>query len=99
MELAIGGGTPGPLVSMAPSGYELVIKGEDGSKILGSRELARYYKQCPKPSDTRDVGLRNALVARYVKSGEVVWIQHILVTAAAYGGGTSCSHPMYTFCG
>ena len=92
MDLAIGGGTLGPLVSMALSGYELVIKGEDGSKILGSRELARYYKQCPKPSDTRDVGLRNALVARYVNSGEVVWMQHILVPAATSRGGTSCSY-------
>ena len=60
---------------MASSGFELVIKGEDGSKIVGSREFARYYKQSPRPSDTRDAGLRNALVARYVNSEEGVWIQ------------------------
>ena len=81
MDLAVTGSTPAPLVSMAPSGYELVIKGEDGSKILGSRELARYYKQSPKPSDTRDVGLRNALVARYVNDGKALCVQHMLVNA------------------
>ena len=39
---------------LAAAGYELVVGGNSGSsgtKVLGSRDLARYYKQRPRPEE------------------------------------------------
>ncbi len=51
-------------VSLTPGGLELIVKGDGGSKTIGSREFARYYRQRPRPSESRDGVLVNALVAR-----------------------------------
>ena len=40
-----------------------------GEKILGSRELARYYRQSYRRSDTRESVLVNTLVAKYQALG------------------------------
>lgn len=60
-------------VSLASGGHELVIRGSGGDennvKRIGSRDMARYYRQRPSPSDTRDGVLVNALVARYRSMG------------------------------
>ena len=49
-------------------GAELVIKktSENGttSKMLGSREFLRYYRQRPRPTVERDTALSRALVSR-----------------------------------
>ncbi|CAK9210466.1 unnamed protein product [Sphagnum troendelagicum] len=56
-------------VSLTPGGSELIVKGDGGSKTIGSREFARYYRQRPRPSESRDGVLVNALVARYQSMG------------------------------
>lgn len=61
-----------PLVSLASGGHELVIKSgdEDGSmKRVGSRDMARYFRQRPAPTDNRNGVMVNALVARYRSMG------------------------------
>ena len=61
-----------PLVSLASGGHELVIKSGDdeGSvKRIGSRDMARYFKQRPAPTDNRNGMMVNALVARYRSMG------------------------------
>lgn len=47
-------GTEEP-VSTISGGYELAVPDQDGksSKVIGSREFLRYYRQNHKPSDTR----------------------------------------------
>uniref|UniRef100_A0A0C9RT44 TSA: Wollemia nobilis Ref_Wollemi_Transcript_14143_1754 transcribed RNA sequence n=1 Tax=Wollemia nobilis TaxID=56998 RepID=A0A0C9RT44_9CONI len=54
-------------------GAELVIKRktENGtsSKILGSREFLRYYRQRPPPTNERDAALSMAVVSRYRSMG------------------------------
>lgn len=60
-------------VSLASGGHELVIKGsgdEAGTvKRIGSRDMARYFRQRPAPSDNRNGVVVNALVARYRSMG------------------------------
>lgn len=48
-------------------GYELEVAADagSGSKVLGSREFARYYKQHHKPADTRTSVVINTVVAKY----------------------------------
>ena len=61
-----------PLVSLASGGHELVITSgeEDGSaKRIGSRDMARYFRQRPAPTDNRNGMMQNALVARYRSMG------------------------------
>ena len=49
-------------------GYELEVSGDaeagTGSKVLGSREFARYYKQHHKPADMRKSVQVNQVVAK-----------------------------------
>lgn len=49
-------------------GYELEVAGDaetgSSSKVLGSREFARYYKQHHKPADTRTSVVINTVVAK-----------------------------------
>ena len=49
-------------------GYELEVAGDadagSNSKVLGSREFARYYKQHHKPADTRTSVIINTVVAK-----------------------------------
>eukprot|EP00850_Spirogloea_muscicola_P008537 SM000045S16282 [mRNA] locus=s45:661511:663662:- [translate_table: standard] len=68
MELATG--DDDAPVSLSASGMELVIKRADAdrgtvSKVAGSRDLARYYRQRPRPSENRDSVLINSVIARY----------------------------------
>eukprot|EP00897_Mesotaenium_endlicherianum_P003897 jgi/Mesen1/3535/ME000198S02737 len=64
-----------PPVMLLRGGLELVIKGggasggTQGGKILGARELARYYKQKPRPSEDRSGVMKNAIIARYRSMG------------------------------
>lgn len=61
-----------PLVSLASGGHELVIKSgeEEGAmKRIGSRDMARYFRQRPAPTDNRNGVMVNALVARYRSMG------------------------------
>lgn len=55
-------------VSLVNGGLELVVRSDsaDGkaSKTIGSRELFRYYKQRPPPSDQRDGIAVNAVIAK-----------------------------------
>ncbi|KAL3137679.1 hypothetical protein ABBQ38_004953 [Trebouxia sp. C0009 RCD-2024] len=55
--------------SAASLGYELEVAGDaeagSSSKVLGSREFARYYKQHHKPADTRTSVVINTVVAKY----------------------------------
>lgn len=57
--------------SGAAGGWELAIPGQGtgSSKILGSRELARYYKQRPKPQDNRRSVIVNTIIAQYRSLG------------------------------
>lgn len=50
------------------NGYELILpKGNNATrKVLGSRDLAKYYKQKPKPQEQRQSVLVNRIVSRYV---------------------------------
>uniref|UniRef100_A0A0D6QUI8 C2H2-type domain-containing protein n=1 Tax=Araucaria cunninghamii TaxID=56994 RepID=A0A0D6QUI8_ARACU len=54
-------------------GAELVIKRKTdngtSSKILGSREFLRYYRQRPPPTNERDTALSMAVVSRYRSMG------------------------------
>lgn len=49
------------------AGYELMVANSTGagSKVLGTRELARYYKQRPKPIDDRQSVVANTMLAQY----------------------------------
>lgn len=59
-----------PSVSLTSGGHELVINDDDGSmKRIGSRDMARYFKQRPAPTDARNGIMVNALVARYRSMG------------------------------
>jgi pre-60S factor REI1 len=62
--LSIGG-------SGAAGGWELAVpsQGSAGGKVLGSRELARYYKQRPKPQDNRRSVIVNTIIAQYRSLG------------------------------
>lgn len=56
----------------AAGGWELTIPSQGpggGSKILGSRELARYYRQRPKPQDNRRSVIVNTIIAQYRSLG------------------------------
>ncbi|KAG6548837.1 hypothetical protein Mapa_009599 [Marchantia paleacea] len=65
-----GDDAPAVLIS---GGLELMLKGDDAegkaTRTIGSRELFRYYKQKPKPSDQRDGMVVNAVIARYRSMG------------------------------
>lgn len=62
-ELAAGNEPPSAMVA---GGYELVLpsEGGSGSKILGTREFARYYKQRPRLEDGRSSVQVNTMLAR-----------------------------------
>jgi pre-60S factor REI1 len=54
----------------AAGGWELAIPGGgqgsgSSGKVLGSRDLARYYKQRPKPQETRRSVIVNTIIAQY----------------------------------
>lgn len=56
----------------AAGGWELAIPSSStgsGSKVLGSRELARYYRQRPKPQDNRRSVVVNTIIAQYRSMG------------------------------
>lgn len=61
------------LDSSSSLGWELKLAngsaGTAGSKALGSRELAKYYRQRPKPSDDRQSVAVNSIVAQYRSLG------------------------------
>ena len=56
----------GPALAMVLGGYELMLPGAEGqpSKILGTREFARYYRQRPRPADERQSVAVNTVLAR-----------------------------------
>eukprot|EP00897_Mesotaenium_endlicherianum_P008097 jgi/Mesen1/7315/ME000376S06479 len=61
-------------VALTTSGAELALAGSGGEqggqpKVLGSRDMARYYRQQPRPSESRDGVLVNAVAARYRSMG------------------------------
>lgn len=64
----VAGGSEDPGTSGAVAG-ELVLPapadGARGARILGSRDLARYYKQRHRPEDERRIVLVNTMLARY----------------------------------
>ncbi|XP_057826759.1 cytoplasmic 60S subunit biogenesis factor REI1 homolog 1 isoform X1 [Cryptomeria japonica] len=77
-------------------GAELVIKktSENGisSKMLGSREFLRYYRQRPRPTVERDTALSRALVSRYhsmglatIQSRDKALRRHALKKIQTYG--------------
>ena len=50
------------------NGYELFLpskNGQSSQKVLGSRNLAKYYKQSHRPAEQRQSVLVNRIVARY----------------------------------
>mmetsp|Transcript_29012 Transcript_29012/g.81726 ORF Transcript_29012/g.81726 Transcript_29012/m.81726 type:complete len:417 (+) Transcript_29012:165-1415(+) len=54
----------------ASAGYELVLQGHDDEpRILGSREFAKYYRQHPKPSDSRRSVQIGTVIAQYRRLG------------------------------
>jgi pre-60S factor REI1 len=60
--------------ALSAAGYELVVGGDSSSgsgttKVLGSRDLARYYKQRPRPEDTRQSVVINTVLAKYRSLG------------------------------
>lgn len=63
------------LDSASSSGWELTVAnggpGTTGAKALGSRELAKYYRQRPKPADDRQSVAVNSIVAQYRSLGVV----------------------------
>lgn len=60
-------------VELGSGGSELIItrRTEDGTstKMLGSREYLRYYRQKPRPSSTHDIAITAALASRYRSMG------------------------------
>lgn len=61
-----GGAEPG--IALSETGTELIITGASGepgsSKVIGSREFARYYKQRHRPNENREVVLVNQVIGR-----------------------------------
>lgn len=56
-------------VELGSGGSELIITTRSNSrtstKMLGSREFLRYYRQKPRPSPMNDVAITTALTSRY----------------------------------
>lgn len=56
-------------VELGSGGSELVITTRSytgtSTKMLGSREFLRYYRQKPRPSPMNDVAITAALTSRY----------------------------------
>ena len=56
-------------VELGSGGSELVIttRSDNGTstKMLGSREFLRYYRQKPRPSPMNDIAITAALTSRY----------------------------------
>ena len=52
---------------LAAAGFELVLdgSGDGGGKVLGSREFSKYYKQRPRPVESRESVLVNTVLAKY----------------------------------
>ncbi|KAH6559635.1 hypothetical protein KP509_1Z001300 [Ceratopteris richardii] len=73
-----------PPIELSTVGSELIIRQEapekHSVKIIGSREFARYYKQRPRPSDSRDAVLVNSIVARYRNMGLVTGKSRVLAS-------------------
>lgn len=55
-----------PGLALSETGTELIITDSSGesSKVIGSREFARYYKQRHRPNERREVVLVNQVVGR-----------------------------------
>lgn len=73
---ALGGLSLGPGGGSSSSGgWELAVPGSSSSsgagavKAIGSRELAKYYRQKPKPLDTRQSVAANLVLAQYRSLG------------------------------
>lgn len=56
-------------VELGSGGSELIItrrtEGGTSTKMLGSREYLRYYRQKPRPSSTHDIAITAALASRF----------------------------------
>lgn len=63
----------GNTVDLGSGGSELVITqrtdGRISTKMLGSREYLRYYRQKPRPSPTNGIAITAALASRYRSMG------------------------------
>lgn len=61
----------GDVSQSAAGNFELVLPGEGSAapKVLGSREFAKYYRQKPKPLDSRKSVETGRLVAQYRRFG------------------------------
>lgn len=77
-QLALATSGMGALGLRDSAGFELTVQGGGngsssggGSKALGSRELARYYRQRPKPAETRQSVVVNTIIAQYRSLGVV----------------------------
>ena len=57
-------------VGLGTGGYELILMDNETGreKVLGTREFAQYYKQRPRPLETRESVLINQIVAKCVLS-------------------------------
>lgn len=54
-----------PAPAMVVAGYELALPAADGgTKVLGAREFARYYRQKHRPEDQRQSVIVNTMLAR-----------------------------------
>jgi pre-60S factor REI1 len=68
--LALSTAMNGLNISSSTAGWELAVPASDSGaaaagKVLGSREMAKYYKQRPKPIDSRRSVAANLVVAQY----------------------------------
>lgn len=69
MELALANGDePSSHLALHPAGLGLIVRsttdGDAASKVIGSREFARFYKQRPRPSAANQ-SLMLSVVSRY----------------------------------
>jgi len=65
--MAVGEDAPAALVT---SGMEMVVGRQEngsGGQVIGSRSMSVYYKQKPKPTDTREEVLINQQLVRCVR--------------------------------
>mmetsp|Transcript_11229 Transcript_11229/g.30624 ORF Transcript_11229/g.30624 Transcript_11229/m.30624 type:complete len:495 (-) Transcript_11229:426-1910(-) len=73
-ELIASGNKDVPAAELVSGGYELYLpsssgQGHGGGKIIGSRDLARYYRQNPRPVDERRSVQVNTMLAKYRSLG------------------------------
>lgn len=82
-ELVAAGGraSAGPAAAVVTYAHELMVPGKDGagSKVLGSREFARYYRQRHRPVDERQIVVVNQMHAKWVtRRLSVCWMLTLL---------------------